>query len=257
MDEIEKYYNKFNEDKRLNSRHGIVEYTISMEYIKKYIGDKKVKVLDIGAGTGKYSIDLANHGHDVTAVEYVKKNISVLQQKSSKVKTIHGNAINLKKIMDNSFDVVILFGPMYHLFTSEERFMALSEAKRVLKPNGVLFVAYLLSNYAFIRHAIMDNFLRENIKLGKIDKNFNIITTPKDLYYYTNLVEIKKLNKKCGLNRLKIISPDGPTDYIRQYVNKLSEEDFKLYIDFQRKNCERKDLIGASSHVVDILTKNA
>ena len=255
MNEIEKYYNKFNEDKRLETRHGIVEYTITMEYILKYIKNKKVKILDIGAGTGKYSIALSNMGHDVTAVELVKKNLSVLKQKNSSVKAILGNALNLKKFDEKQFDIVLLFGPMYHLFSEQDKMQALSEAKRVLKNDGILFVAYLLSDYAFIRHAIMDNFLRENINSGKIDKNFNIISSGSDLYSYVRLNNINKLNKKCGLKRKKIIAPDGATDYIRKYINKLEQKDFEIYLDYQRKNCERRDIVGASSHVVDILTK--
>ena len=65
-----KYYNKFNEDKRLARRHGIVEFTTAMKYIVKYL--KKMnnpKILDVGAGTGRYSIELERLGYDVTAVE--------------------------------------------------------------------------------------------------------------------------------------------------------------------------------------------
>ena len=57
----------------------------------------------------------------------------------------------------------------------------------------------------------------------------------------------------ANLKRIEIISPDGATDYIRPYINKLTEEEFNLFIDFQRQNAPRLDLIGASSHVVDIL----
>ena len=68
------YYNKFNEDKRLTRRHGIVEFTTAMKYIEKYLSKfENPKIIDIGAGTGKYSIKLANKGYDVTAVELVKK----------------------------------------------------------------------------------------------------------------------------------------------------------------------------------------
>ena len=61
-----KYYNKFNEDKRLNTRHGQIEFITSMKYIKEYLKEfNNPKILDVGAGTGKYSINLANDGYDV------------------------------------------------------------------------------------------------------------------------------------------------------------------------------------------------
>ncbi len=80
MNEIEKYYNKFNEDKRLDSRHGQVEFFVTMEHIKKFLKNG-AKIADIGAGTGKYSLALFDMGYDVTAVELVKKNLSVLKKK--------------------------------------------------------------------------------------------------------------------------------------------------------------------------------
>ena len=97
MNNIEKYYNKFNEEKRLDSRHGQVEYITSMKYIHKYLeqlGKKpeEIKLLDIGAGTGRYSVPLAEEGYDVTAVELVKHNLGRLKQKSDKVKAYQRDA---------------------------------------------------------------------------------------------------------------------------------------------------------------------
>lgn len=81
MNKIEEYYNKFNEEKRLNSRHGQIEYRITMKYIHDYLdvrmqelkvtNRENIKILDIGAGTGRYSVSLCEEGYDVTAVELV------------------------------------------------------------------------------------------------------------------------------------------------------------------------------------------
>ena len=79
MDELTAHYNKFNEDKRLMRRHGQVEYITSMKYIHKYLEilqgenakDTTLQILDIGAGTGRYAVELAKEGYDVTAVEYM------------------------------------------------------------------------------------------------------------------------------------------------------------------------------------------
>ena len=75
MDLLEKYYNKFNEDKRLLSRHGQVEFFVATHYINEVIaGRQNLDILDVGAGTGRYSVMLAEMGHNVTAVELVKRN---------------------------------------------------------------------------------------------------------------------------------------------------------------------------------------
>ncbi len=250
------YYNKFNEDKRLNRRHGIVEYEVAMKYITKYLKKfKNAKIIDIGAGTGKYSIELANKGYDVTAVELVKHNLMTIKKNSTKVNTILGNAINLKKIKDNSYDIVILFGPMYHLISEENKIKALNEAKRILKPDGYIFISYYMNEYAIIKHGFMEKKIKESIQNNLIDKNFHITPKNTDLYSMVRLEDINKYKKICKLKRVKIISQDGPTDYIRKYVNNLDDDEFKIYIKYILSICERKEILGSSSHILDILKK--
>ena len=144
MNEIEAHYNKFNEEKRLDSRHGRVEYITSMKYIHKYIPEcdnpADINILDIGAGTGRYSVPLSEEGYTVTAIELVRHNLGLLKAKNSNVIAKQGNALNLKKYPENYYDVVLLFGPMYHLFTFEDKLKALNEAKRVCKKAGTIMV---------------------------------------------------------------------------------------------------------------------
>lgn len=256
LNKIEKYYNKFNEDKRLLSRHGQVEFTVTMKYIKDYLKNfKNPKILDIGAGTGRYSIELANEGYSVTAVELVKHNLNVLKSKTNKVECLLGNATNLKKIKDEQFDITLLLGPMYHLFSFEDKVKALLEAKRVTKKDGIIFVAYCMNDYAVITYAFKEQHLQECLQKGMLSTDYHCIETEQDLYSYVRVEDINKLNKFCNLKRIKLIAPDGPTDYIRPIINKMSQEDFNIFIDYQLKNCERQELIGASSHTLDIVKK--
>lgn len=256
MDEIEKYYNKFNEDKRLLSRHGQVEFAVTMKYIEKCVaGRKNLNILDVGAGTGRYSIALHKQGHNVSALEYVKKNLSVLKQNAPYLDARQGTALNLKKYKDNSFDIVLLFGPMYHLFDEKDKLKALEEAKRVVKDGGYILVAYLMNEYAVITYAFKEGNLQKCLQEKMLDENFRCNTTKKDLYSYVRLEDIDLLNQKAGLKREQIIGVDGATDYIRPFLNKMSEEDFQIFVKYQMSICERQDLIGASSHTVDILKK--
>lgn len=250
------YYNKFNENKRLDRRHGIVEYTTAMKYIKRYLKKfNNPQIIDIGAGTGKYSIELANMGYNVTAVELVKHNLMTIKENSTKINTILGNAINLKKLKDNSYDIVILFGPMYHLISDEDKIKALNEAKRITKPNGYIFISYYMNEYAIIKHGFMEKKIKESIKNDLVDKNFHITPKNTDLYSMVRLEDINKYKNIVGLKRVKILSQDGPTDYIRKYINDLDEEEFNIYINYHLSICERKELLGSSSHILDILKK--
>ena len=250
---LEAYYNKFNEEKRLLSRHGQVEYTVTMKYIHKYLSQfDHPSIIEVGAGTGRYCVALANEGYDVSAIELVKSNLGTLKAKKSSVKAYQGNAIDLHRFKDESFDVTLVLGPLYHLKTHEEQVQALKEAKRITKPNGIIMVAYVMNDYSLIQHAFMDGFLKQSMKA--LDDDFNI-DDPNDLYNRVRIEDIDVLNKEAGLSRIQIIAPDGPTDYIRPVINKMDEEDFKVFIQYVESICERMDMIGASSHTVDILKK--
>ncbi len=259
MTELEEYYNKFNEEKRLNSRHGQVEFRTSMKYIHKYIdadvATGNFKILDIGAGTGRYSVALANEGYDVTAVELVKYNLGILKSKNSSVKAMQGNALNLKKLADNHFDLTLLFGPMYHLFGFEDKLKALNEAKRVTKPNGIILVAYCMNEYGVLTYAFKERHVLECVQENRFTKDFHTISCKENLYDYVRLEDINALNEAADLKRLQIISPDGAANYMRPFLNQLTEEEFEYFIQYHMSTCERPDLIGAGAHTLDILQK--
>lgn len=256
MTELEQYYNKFNEEKRLDSRHGKVEFITSMKYIHEYLGgDTTKKILDIGAGTGKYSVALAEEGYDVSAVELVKHNLGLLKAKNSSVKAYQGNALKLRRFENDTFDVTLLFGPMYHLFTKEDKVRALCEAKRVTKPGGIIFVAYVMNEYSILTYGFKQKHIAECVRDGRISEKFQCMSAPSDLYDYVRIEQIDALNQEAGLERIKIITPDGPANYMRQVLNSLTEEEFGLFIQYHLSTCERQDLIGAAAHTVDILRK--
>lgn len=251
-----KYYNKFNEDKRLTRRHGIVEFTTAMKYITKYLKKiKNPKILDVGAGTGRYSIELSNLGYDVTAVELVKHNLATLKKNYPNIKSFQGNAINLEKFKDESFDMVLLFGPLYHLIDKEEKLKALMEAKRVVKTGGIIMISYYMNEYAILTYGFKENNILDAIKNNDIDKTYHITPKNTDLYSMVRLEDINELKKLANLKRLKMLSQDGATDYIRPIINKMDEKTFEEYIKYHLSICERKELLGASSHVLDILKK--
>ncbi len=253
-----KYYNKFNEDKRLDRRHGIVEFTTAIKYIEYYLSNmRNPKILDVGAGTGKYSIYLSNKGYDVTAIELVKHNLKTLQIKNNKIKSYLGNALDLSRFKDESFDFILLFGPMYHLINDDDKLKALMEAKRVLKNNGIIMISYLMNEYAVLKYGFMENNIIKSINNKELDNNYHITPKNTDLYSMVRLDDINYLKKMARLKRIKILAQDGPTDYIRPIINKMSIDVFNEYIKYHLSICERKELLGASSHILDILKKEA
>lgn len=274
MTELEQYYNKFNEDKRLNTRYGQVEFRTSMHYIHRYLEritcdmkhpdtegsnatnrNSEIRILDIGAGTGKYSVALANEGYDVTAVELVRYNLGILKKKGSTVKAIQGNALNLKKLESDQFDLTLLFGPMYHLFSQEDKVRALEEAKRVTKLGGIIMVAYCMNEYCVLTYAFKEGHIKECMKQNRLTEDFHSVSHPENLYDYVRVEDIDGYNRAAGLTRVQIITPDGPANYMRKMLNEMDDETFEEFMRYQLSICERQDLIGAAAHTVDILRK--
>ncbi len=262
MNPIEEYYGKFNEEKRLNSRHGQVEYLVTMKYADECLdilaGDdpgKKIKILDIGAGTGRYAVPLVERGYEVTAVEPVKHNLKRMQKKSDKLVCLQRDARKLKGLENESYDLTLMLGPMYHLFSYEDKLKALNEAARVTKPGGYILVGYCMNEYAVVTYALNEGHFSECLDTGRFDESFHTISEEKDIYDYVRVEDIDRLKEGSRLSRYKLISPDGPTNYIRKTLKGLTESEFERYVDYVASIAERADLIGAAAHTVDILIK--
>ena len=117
------YYSGYDEDNRLISKHGMVEFLTTMRYIEKYLRPG-MRILEIGAATGRYSHALAQQGYRVDAVELIQHNIDIFREKTQPGETVsivQGNAKNLHMFGADTFDITLLLGPMYHLFGQDDK----------------------------------------------------------------------------------------------------------------------------------------
>jgi len=233
-------------------RHGIVEFETTMFHLHKYLKPDDY-ILDIGAGTGRYTSALMAEGYKVKAVELVQRNIDVFLQRDPAADVVKGDARNMPFLADNLADVTILLGPLYHLFGDEEKVKSLAEAKRVTKPGGLIFVAYLMNEYSILSYCFDEERISGLMAQGNVDKDFHIQAKEDELYDYVRIEDINRFNEKAGLERVTIFSPDGAADYMRTRINRMSDETFARFIEYQKCISERQDLIGAGSHVVDVV----
>ncbi len=259
MSYLEDYYNSYDEEGRLLSRHGQVEYLTTMKYIRECLaGISEPKLLEVGAGTGRYSVTLAKEGVNVTAVELIPHNLELLKSKldgSEPITAIQGNAMDLAALPDSSFSLTMLLGPMYHLYTREDKLRALSEAVRVTKPGGYILVAYCMNEPTVVQFVFGQSHLREVTELNMLTKDWHCISEPKDLFELVRTEDIASLDAELPVERLKLVATDGATNYMRQYIDSTDDETFEKWLDFHFTICERQDLIGASHHTLDILRK--
>ena len=258
LQRLTEYYSNYDEDGRLRSRHGMVEYLTTMRYVEKYLRPG-MRILEIGAGTGRYSHTLARMGYEVQAVELVQHNIDLFRKNTEPLERIsicQGNAANLSGFPDNSFDLTLLLGPMYHLFTREDQKKALSEAIRVTKSGGVIFAAYCGNEATMITYCFGRGMLKEEKYKKLVDPvTFKASSDPAELFELYRKEEIDALMEGFPVERLHYLGTDMATNYMRQTVDEMDEEFFGLYLQYHFSICERPDLVGASHHMLDVFRK--
>ena len=259
MDYINEFYNVYDEEGRLLSRHGQVEYLTTMKYIKDCLSSfPEPKILEVGAGTGRYSVTLAKEGYSVTAIELVPHNLEILVSKldgTENITAVQGNALDLSGIADNTFDLTLLLGPMYHLYTFEDKIRALSEAVRVTKKGGYILVSYCMNEPTIIQYVFMADNLSEILEKDMITPDWHCKSEPKDVFELVRTEDIALLDELLPVERIKLVATDGATNYHREAIDAMDDKTFNKWLEFHFAICERQDLIGASHHTLDILKK--
>lgn len=252
------YYQNYDEDGRLTSRHGMVEYLTTMRYIEKYLRPG-MRIIEIGAGTGRYSRALAEKGYQVDAVELIEHNIEVFKQHiagNEPVRIFQGDAMDLAAFETNTYDITLLLGPMYHLYEKDDQLKALSEAIRVTKKGGVIFAAYCNNDATIVQFC----FQREMIKTERYKQlidpvTFKASSTPEELFQLYRKEDVDELMSNFKVKRLHYLGTDMATKFIQDNVDRMDDEMFETYLRYHFSICEREDMVGATHHMLDVFRK--
>lgn len=251
-DMLNAVYGSGGEDTRLvNSRQGQLEYLTTMHYIHQHL-PKGSRLMEVGAGTGRYSIALAKEGYPITAVELVEGNLQVLRQNAAGVENLtayQGDATDLSRWQDNSFDGVLLLGPMYHLYTPQEQHKALDEAIRITRPGGVVMAAFL-SVYAIM----YNNYLNANFRAGlgeNFDSEGRVRHFREQLFTGFDVVEFEALFQDKPIEQLHLVGTDSVLELAENAPDFcLNDEDFAAFVQFHLRTCEKRELLGGHSHLL-------
>ena len=254
---ISGFYDQVDEDSRLKrSRHGQLEFATTMSYIHRYTNPQS-RVLEVGAGTGRYSIALAKEGLDVTAVELVESNLAILRENSKgigNISSIQGDATDLSRFEDNSFDITLLLGPMYHLYEPDEVNKAIDEAVRVTKPGGVIFFAFI-SVYA-IMYA---NYLSGDWAAGQEEnftENYQVKHFKEQLFTGYDVIEFEQLFESKPVEWITTAGVDGILEPLEDREDFLiKDEDFEAFAAWYLHFAEKRELLGSTNHLLYICRK--
>jgi SAM-dependent methyltransferase len=227
-----------------------------MNYIHRFAG-KGARVLELGAGTGRYSTALAKEGMDVTAVELVESNFAILRENSrgiDNLSAVRGDATDLSRFADDSFDVTLVFGPMYHLYEADEVNRAIDEAIRVTKPDGVLLFAFI-SVFA-IMYA---NYFFGNWRLGQEENftaDYRVRHFKEQLFTGYDVIEFEKLFENKPVKWITTAGVDGLLEPIEKRPDfDIPEEDFEAFVNWYMAFAEKRELLGNTNHLLYICRK--
>ncbi len=158
MSKVAAYYNQDPEREWRRLDTHVFEWATTMHHLKRYMSPGQT-VLDLGGGPGRYALALNRLGHRVTLADLAEENLRFAQTKAEEQKTslagyVHVDARHLTPFGDGTFDTVLALGPLYHLLEEADRVQAIRECLRVLKPGGLLAVAFI-STYGALYDAVV------------------------------------------------------------------------------------------------------
>ena len=245
---VQEVYRRYNEDSRLNkSKAARVEFLTTVRYIEKYL-TPGAKILDVGAGAGEYSLYFARKGYQVSALELADANIAAFQAKITDrdhIDLVQGNALDLSRYDSNAFDVVLLLGPLYHLHEEADKLRCIEEARRVCKPDGKIFLAFISNDIVVLTmQQCQDDYLVN----GDYNKDtFRLDDFP---FVFHTPDRCRELLTKAGIQICHEVASDGASELLQDLVNGLDEASYQQYLRYHFYICEKPEFLGMSNHLL-------
>lgn len=245
---VQEIYRRFDENSRLNkSKAAQVEFLTTVKCIEEYL-TPEAKILDIGAGAGEYSLYFARKGYHVSALELADANIEAFRAKlmeSDTVDLAQGNALDLSRYADNSFDVVLLFGPLYHLHSEADKRRCIEEAKRVCKEDGYIFFSFISNDMVILT---MQQVQPDYLCHGDYNKEtFRLDDFP---FVFHTVDRCREVLQSAGIQICREIASDSASELLQETINRLDEASYEQYLRYHFYICEKPEFLGMTNHLL-------
>ena len=247
---------------RLKTKHPYEKY-ITIQMMDRYIrrGDT---ILDIGGGPGHYAIHYARQGHTVTLLDLSDENVRFARKKARqygvRITAVQGDAMDLSRFPDGSFDIVFLMGPLYHLMNEDNRLRAVLEAKRVLKPGGYLFSSFILM-FGGVIYGLRE--MQETILMPNEQPLYEVAARNRSLAFeaftYTWMTTVRDAEKLlASVPGLRTETVFGQESILAPYRNLLSRSPAKVrkaWYNYALRFCENRDYLTHTEHLMIVSRK--
>jgi ubiquinone/menaquinone biosynthesis C-methylase UbiE len=264
FEKVKAYYDVFNEWGRLDASEGKLEFDLSMPILTSKL-PANAELLDLGGGPGRYTIELAKLGHtlhlaDLSQTLLDKARAIIDEHNIPNVKSItQVNATDLSCYKDASFDAVLLFGPLYHLTSKSERKSCIKEVYRVLKPNGLVFAAFIPYLSGAVGVASRMFYFPDQVSVDTLNRVFDIGVFNNNADkgfqegYYPSSTALVSLFKELGFHKVLVRSIRGWGYSREEHIYKLKTEDpkrFDAVIDLLNQTADNPAIIEMCGHAI-------
>ncbi len=264
--ELNDFYNKASEETRLEKGMGVFEFERIKELIEQHLSKSNSTIIDVGGGTGKYSEWLSKKNHTVHLVEPVLKHIKLAEKRAKKLKKPFSVTIGEARKLpykDNSADLVILHGPLYHLQKREDRITAILEAKRVVKKDGII-LGFAINATASTVVGLMNGMIHANSFFEMCKKELTTGThdAPKDFpflladAFYHKPQDLKEEFLEQELTFINLFAVEGMIWLDNEYfANMLDKKKSKTLKELQKLTENDEYLLPFSPHMMIAVKK--
>jgi ubiquinone/menaquinone biosynthesis C-methylase UbiE len=242
---------------------GRLEFIRTTEILSRYLPTQPAVIADVGGGPGAYALWLATQGHEVHLLDPMALHVEQARQASAALEkgglasAEQGDARELP-FADQSVDVALLLGPLYHLVEEEDRLRALEEARRILRPGGLLAAA-AISRFASTYDGLTRGFLAEPefAAIVECDVRDGQHRNPKrhpDWFttaYFHHPNELRDEVRSAGFDVDALLAVEGPAGWLSDLSAWLDDDARRdvLLTAVQRVESE-PSLLGASAHLL-------
>jgi S-adenosylmethionine-dependent methyltransferase len=259
--DIAAYYdaNVQREHERLE-RHQL-ELDLTWRYFGRYL-PAGGRILEVGAATGRYTLELARRGYQVTAVDFsaeeLRANQELLQAAglARQVEYVIADGRDLSQVRGRDFDAALLMGPLYHLILEADRKRSLGQVYERLKPGGLLFSAHITRLGVLADLMKKDSGWIENqAEAGSLVENGH---RPDDAPlggwrgYFVRPEEVEPLHAACGFERVALAAVEPLIAADDECYNSLEGKQRALWLEMLERVSQEPSILGVSRHLLYI-----
>jgi SAM-dependent methyltransferase len=259
ISDIAASYDRGVEDEEARLERQQLEYDLTWRYLTRYMPPTG-SILEIGAGTGRYTLALCRRGYTITAVDLSAALLERCRQRieasrlDGQVQFVVADARDLHAVPTTAFDAVLLMGPLYHLVFEEDRREAVRQAADRLRSGGLLFSTFLS------RLGVLGDLMRrvpEWIERGQevrflLDRGRRPDDLPRGGFrgYFARVPEIRPLHEALGIHTIVLAGVEPAISADDESYNKLQAPRRDLWLDLLFEVSSDEAIVGASRHLL-------